>query len=316
MDERDKLLTLRFNDIFESVQRDNQNKRRELAEKFGHRGLLHSGPHAKAIVELELNCIKKLLDAKLQILLEVFYKNAKPWTKNDENFLMNRIEELFTARLNASRVSLTDYLNQRGIRLHIEDFEREATSIISNIKRKIEATILENRIFYPELPDRDVNELLLMEEGNQLEFKSAFQWNIKNQCKNERLRLEVISTIAAFNNTDGGYLLIGVKDNRDVFGLERDYSLLKKSNRDGFNLLLTQEIENRLSKCFLPKVKISFHEINNKDICNIKINIGDDAIWVKENNKEIFYIRTQNSTRMLSPKESADYIRRKWKPKE
>lgn len=316
MDERDKLMTLKYNEIFESVQKENQNKRNELAGKFSQRGMLSSGPHAKAIVELELNCIKKLLDAKLQILLEVFYKNFKAWTINDKNFLMNKIEELFTARFNASHVSLIEYFNQLRIPPLIEHFEREGTSILHNIKRKIEATILENRIFYPELPNRDVNELLLMEEGNQLEFKSTFQWDIKNQCKNERLRLEVISTIAAFNNTDGGYLLIGVEDNGDVFGLESDYSLLKKGNRDGFNLLLTQEIENRISKSFLPEVKISFHEKKNKDICRIKINIGNDAIWVKEDNKEVFYIRTQNSTRMLSPKESADYIRRKWRPKE
>lgn len=316
MEEKEKLVTLKYCEIFEAVQRENHIKRRELAEQYSQIGLACSGPYAVAIRELELNCLKKLLDANYRFLLEVYYKNSKPWTNNDDIFLMSRIEKLFVARLDASQNSLKDYFSQIGLRSSSEDFEREANSIFFNIKRKIQITILENKIFHPELPDKDVKELLLMGEENRLEFKSTFQWDIKKQCKNEKLRLEIISTIAAFNNTDGGYLIIGVDDKRNLFGLEKDYSLLSKDNRDGFGLLLTQEIENRISKSFLPKVKVSFHQIDGKDICMIKINIGDDAIWVKEDSKEIFYIRTQNSTRMLSPKESADYIRSKWKPKD
>ncbi len=315
MDEKDKLLALKQNQVFESVQKENQIRRKELAESFGHKGILHSGPHARAIVDLEIICLKKLLDARLQILLEVYYKNSKPWTDYDELLLSTKIEEYYSARSKASKDSLLDYFTRRGLQPISEYFEHEAASVFSDIKREIKIVVLENRIDSQELPDKDVGELITSEESNQLEFKSTFQWDITRQAKNEKLRMEVISTIAAFNNTDGGYILIGIEDNGNIFGLERDYSLLKNGNRDGFEQMLVQEIENRIARSFLPKVTIAFREINSKDVCSIKINIGEDAVWVKEDNSEKIYIRTHNSTRSLSPRESADYIRKKWRPK-
>lgn len=167
----------------------------------------------------------------------------------------------------------------------------------------------------PELQEIDINALKKMEESNQLEFKSTFQWDVRQRCKNKELRMSVINTIAAFNNTDGGYLLIGVDDKGKIFGLEKDYSLLSKKNIDGFLQLLIQEIENRISTDFTARIKTDFYNIENKDICRIKVNIGDNDVWVKENkNKDVFYIRTQNSNRALSPKEAADYIRKKMAP--
>lgn len=320
MEDKEKLFALKYTEIFESVQRENQDKRRELAEQFGQRGMLQSGPFTGAISDLELDCLKKLLEAYLQFLLEVFFKKYKPWTNNDEIFLMKKIDELFKARLNASQESLKEYFEQRGLRPGLRTspgiFERKAISILSAIRRKVQITILENRISYPELPDKEIEELLLMDEDNTIEFKSTFQWDVDKQCKNERLRLMTIKTIAAFNNTDGGCLLIGVDDKKNLFGLENDYSLLSRKNRDGFSQLITQEIENRISRDFLPKVGVSYYQNHGKDICMIKINPGDDGVWIKEGSKEYFYIRAQNSTRMLSPRESAEYIRRKWKPKE
>jgi hypothetical protein len=315
MDEKEELLKLKQNQLFESVQKDICIKRAELAEHFGHRGLLRSGPHSRAIIDLELSSLKKLLDTRLHILIEVFYRNSKPWTNSDKVFLTSRIEEYFMARLGASRESLLRYSSERGLECSLNYFEQEAASIFSDIKREIEISILENRIHPSELQNRDINELLKSDENNQLEFKSTFQWDIKNQTKNEKLRSEVISTIAAFNNTDGGYILIGVEDNKNIYGLDMDYSLLAKKNRDGFKLMLIQEVENKIGRIYLQKIGIVFHEINGKDICSIKVNIGEDTVWIKDGDSDLFFIRTHNSTRALSPRESAEYIRKKWSPK-
>lgn len=237
MDDKEKLVALKYGMAFESVQKELQEKRKEVAEQLGVRGWLHSGFHAKEIIELELNSIKKLLDSKLEALLEVYYRKSVPWTDDDRIFLRSKIEELFNARLKVSQASLLEYLSFRGLRYPIQDFERMAKSIFSDINRRIEIIILGNRISFPGLPDLDIEQLLKMDESNQQEFKSTFQWDMKTQAKNEKLRYEVISTIAAFNNTDGGYLLIGVKDDKSIFGIEQDLSLLKhKKDRDGFAL--------------------------------------------------------------------------------
>ena len=312
MDKKEILAKKKFSEIFELVQKETSEKRKELAEKFGMKGLIRSGVHSRAIVDLELENIRKMIDSKLQIDIDIFFKDRKPHTEQDEKFLKDRINNLYEMRMRASLSSLTDYFKQRGLIPMNDYFNREAIKIIADIKRKIEIIILENQISYAELSEIEIDELLKMDEGNQLEFKSTFQWDIRNQCKNEKLKMEVISTISAFNNTDGGYLLIGVDDKGGIFGLEKDYDLISKKNKDGFLQLITQEIENKISRDFLTKIEIEFYK-KDKEICRIKVNTGNDAIWVKKNKNDFaFYIRTQNSTRALSPKEAAEYIRKKW----
>jgi len=80
---------------------------------------------------------------------------------------------------------------------------------------------------------------------------------------------------------------------------------------------LTQEVENKISKEFATKMNMEFSKLENKEICKIKVETGNDAIWIKDNEGvERFYIRSQNQTVVLSPRDAAEYIREKWRPKE
>ena len=316
MDDKEELVTLEFNMAFESVQKELKEKREQLAEQLGAKGMLHSGSHVVGIIKLELDSLGKLLDSFLMALQKAYYPNSSAWTDDDLKFLQGRIAGLFDTRLKASQSSLERYFEQRRLPSRIEDFIQEAQSVYSQIARRIQILVLKNRISNPQLPDIDIEELLKKEEGQRLEFKSTFQWDIRTEIKKEELRLGVIHTISAFSNTDGGYLFVGVQNDKSIFGLENDYSLLKdKKNWDGFCLMLTQEIDNRFFKGFAAKLKITQHTIENHDICLMKTSVGDDAVWVKENNGEVFYIRIQNSNRALSARESAEYIRKKWRPR-
>jgi len=62
------------------------------------------------------------------------------------------------------------------------------------------------------------------EFSGKVEFKSTLSWDIRENKKNKALQFSVLKTIAAFMNTEGGILLIGVEDNRHIFGLEKDIS--------------------------------------------------------------------------------------------
>jgi hypothetical protein len=314
--DKELLAKKKFDAIFEIVQRKTTEKRKKTTQGFRKRGMLESGMHSKKILDIELENIQKILYSKLKIDTGVFYNKYKPYLAEDEIFLKGRISKLFHARFQASLHTIEDFHNKYGLPFENEQkgyFQGNAYGILSDIIRKIETTVLENKLSLKKWPEIDINSLLKREESDRLEFKSTFQWDVRQEKKNADLRAGAINTVAAFNNTGGGDLLIGIEDNKNIFGLEKDYSLLKKQNKDGFLLLLTQEIGNKISKDFVTKIKIQFHNINKKDICKISVKFGDDAVWVKENKKsEAFYIRTQNSTRELSPKEAAEYIRKKW----
>ena len=73
-------------------------------------------------------------------------------------------------------------------------------------------------------------------ESEIVEFKSSLSWNYKENRKDKFLPFSVIKTVAAFLNTNGGNLLIGVKVKNDetnkteIIGLKNDYSILQKNN--------------------------------------------------------------------------------------
>jgi predicted HTH transcriptional regulator len=48
----------------------------------------------------------------------------------------------------------------------------------------------------------------------------------------------VAKTVAALLNTEGDILIIGVDDEHNVLGLQRDFKTLRKSDRDGFHYFL------------------------------------------------------------------------------
>jgi type I restriction enzyme R subunit len=70
---------------------------------------------------------------------------------------------------------------------------------------------------------RNAEELSKRGESKTLEFKSTLRWNLKEDRQDDKFVTHaVLKTIAAFLNTDGGDLLIGVADDGSIVGIERD----------------------------------------------------------------------------------------------
>src|SRR5690606_15806240 len=84
-------------------------------------------------------------------------------------------------------------------------------------------------------------------ESKVAEFKSTARWNLHTQAHDPKLEAAIAKTICGFMNAEGGTLLIGVADDGAVVGIENDYSTLGKPNRDGFELFLTQLVDNQIS---------------------------------------------------------------------
>src|SRR5439155_9603441 len=64
---------------------------------------------------------------------------------------------------------------------------------------------------------RRAEELLKLQESKTLEFKSSLRWSLKEDRQDDRLVTHaVLKTVAAFLNSEGGDLVIGVADDRTV----------------------------------------------------------------------------------------------------
>ena len=161
--------------------------------------------------------------------------------------------------------------------------------------------------------EREITELLAQGEGPRVEFKLSARWDLKENKKNGELEKVIVKTVAGFLNSDGGTLLIGVDDGATVIGLQHDYQTVHKKDRDGYELFLHDLLLNNVGKDLTPQLGITFHSLDGKDLCRVAIQPSPRPVFIKEGQFEHLYIRTGNSTRLLTTKEAIDYCKARWK---
>jgi uncharacterized repeat protein (TIGR03833 family) len=153
-------------------------------------------------------------------------------------------------------------------------------------------------------------------EGQRLEYKSSFRFDWKrfrmtNEKKvNDQIEMAISKTIAAFANSEGGKLYIGVDDNEDnqILGLSEDYALLNKPGSDGFELELKGSVKKYLGNpCILNHIRCNFHKIDGKEICEVIVMPSPRAVVLHDGKRPIFYLRTGNSSEEFAPDEFIEY---------
>ncbi len=158
----------------------------------------------------------------------------------------------------------------------------------------------------------DVQALLSNREHEGLEFKTSLRWDMKEGKVNRALEKSVMKSIAAFLNSDGGHLVIGVADNGAVIGLENDYGTLRRPDADGFENHFTNVFKDVIGPEFRRFVKLTFGTVHTKEVCVIGVLPAVKPAYLKFDNEESFYIRTGNSTTPLHVREAAAYIQSRW----
>jgi Schlafen, AlbA_2 len=154
-----------------------------------------------------------------------------------------------------------------------------------------------------------ISELIRQGEGHTVEFKETLDWGVKQNQHNPNLNRECLKTIAAFLNTDGGTLLIGVRDNGDVTGIERDLKSVQRKNCDGFELKLRNLIRNRFTPVPLGKVKVNFDKRAKGTVCRVDVTPVRSHQIIHMDDE--LYIRDGNTTVKLTGKDLTDWIQQR-----
>lgn len=134
---------------------------------------------------------------------------------------------------------------------------------------------------------------------------------LSSRQKNLKLEFFVIKTVAAFANSSGGILLIGVSDEGEFLGLVNDYRSLE-GDKDKFERHLRQILGNNLSDSFVASnVKITFPTFDQAEICQVEVEKSSNPFFLKATEQgvksEKFFIRNGNYTQHLSMNEFEDY---------
>ena len=127
-----------------------------------------------------------------------------------------------------------------------------------------------------------------------------------------------MKTVAAFANSQGGTLLIGVGDDGEVIGLEPDYHSLGGVDRDKFELHLRNLLNQQFGTGFVTsKVVVKFHEVEEKEVCQIETEAAKEPVIliVKDKNGQLtekFYARSGNSSQEIPLSEMNAYIKERF----
>jgi hypothetical protein len=165
-----------------------------------------------------------------------------------------------------------------------------------------------------------LEDLIAEGESDELEFKSTLRWDLKEGTVSKKLEEVVMKTVAAFANSQGGTLLLGVSDEGEVLGLESDYHSLGGVDRDKFELHLRNLLNQQFGTGFVTsKIVIKFHAVGEKEVCQIETSPAKDPVIVTLKDKngqsaEKFYARSGNSSQEIPLSEMNAYIKDRFIP--
>jgi len=150
-----------------------------------------------------------------------------------------------------------------------------------------------------------VSELQKRGESSDLEYKSTFRWDIKAGKTNNAVERASLKTITGFLNSSGGILLIGVRDDGSIEGIESD----RFANEDKFLLHLWTLIRTSLGRDVSPYIQTSLEKIDDKTVCIIRCSKSPKPVFLRQPGfNEEFYIRTGPGSNALDVSEALRYI--------
>jgi len=184
------------------------------------------------------------------------------------------------------------------VRTHLAAYHRER-----ELKQAVGDTKAGKPAFRDFTPET-LAEILAAGESDRVEFKSTLRCNLRTKKADKRMENACLKTIAAYLNSDGGLLLVGVDDEGIPLGLKPD----NFPNHDKLLLHLTSLIRNHLGGEFAPFIRATLHSVDDKDVLAVDCLPSPQPVYFRRDQDEIFYVRSGPATQQLSPSEVVAYV--------
>lgn len=141
-------------------------------------------------------------------------------------------------------------------------------------------------------------------ESDVLEYKSTLDLCLRDNKKASYVTESALKTIAAFLNSKGGTLLIGVDDNGEIIGLNEEIYKFHKNNDDKFLLHFKNYIKDRIYPIIFDFIDYRVATVNTKKVLFVKCKPARKPCYFDEE----FYVRRNPATDKLKPREAQEYI--------
>ncbi len=138
-----------------------------------------------------------------------------------------------------------------------------------------------------------------------LEFKSTLRWNVRAGRRDEKMEHEVLKTVVAFLNSEGGCLLVGVGDDGSIQGTDLD----EFPNDDKYLLHFTNLLRSRVGAAISTLVRYDLRPAEGKKVLVVQCGRSPEPVYLKSGSDQEFYIRTGPSSVKLSFPEFHEYVK-------
>ncbi len=201
------------------------------------------------------------------------------------------------------------FIDLKGFGVESDDYAtflaKRSQLIYDALKSRIELS-------HKEPANEELEELIAAGESDRVEFKSTLRYDLRTKEVNKKLEFVIAKTIAAFLNSEGGDLLIGINDDSNALGLADDLNTLDKQNTDGFELHLIGIIMKYIGSEYGGHIKITFPLYDNQQICRVQVSRSGKPIFTSYEGKEEFFVRTGCSSQPLGRGEQSNYENEHW----
>lgn len=202
--------------------------------------------------------------------------------------------------------------NAKGFMQYEEVEPKDQEPVIKDVVRQTNATVVRT------------NTVNYGPESTTVEYKSSLVFDAATSEPNlEKQSRLIITEIAAMMNTDGGKLVIGVRDDQTVIGIQDEYKYLNddetdnwtyKLDEDGYKQKILHKLNYLCSALAGMSIRIEFKEKVGNRYCVIDIDRTERPVWVGSNQEiPALYIRQDSRRKQLKGDEITEYIYRRMK---
>lgn len=157
---------------------------------------------------------------------------------------------------------------------------------------------------FPELSDADLQQIVSSGESGHVEFKSTLRRNLHTGKPDKRIENACLKTVAAFLNTRGGTLLVGVDDECQAIGIDND----QFANEDKLQLHWTAIVNQYLGVHCNAMMRTLVRNLDDQRILVVQCLPSAEPVFFRRDNEELFFVRTGNGTNQLKPSEILSYL--------
>jgi DNA-binding response OmpR family regulator len=174
----------------------------------------------------------------------------------------------------------------RGIELGAVDFITkpfDPAEVRARVRRQVELQEERRRFLAPALsPEERIKKIIGEGENDRTEFKSTLRWSLKENKVDHGVEIAWLKTVAAFLNSDGGRLVVGVDNQGAQLGIEADGF----ENEDKYLLHVNNRLQQHIGMAHAANVRFGLYPVGGLKVLLLECTPASKPVFLVDGGQE------------------------------